>query len=109
MNETLTALVLFYFGSTAFLGIGHYKSDGGAGVGIFGDSRFKTILFLRERGGGWPILSGDRFVCVCTFFSTFYLCGNCFLVIAKSPVPAAKTIPSLSPVGCFKICHAIPQ
>lgn len=52
MNETLTALVLFYFGSTAFLGIGHYKSDGGAGVGIFGDSRFKTILFLRERGGG---------------------------------------------------------
>ena len=31
MNETLTALVLLYFGSTAFLGIGHYKSDGGWG------------------------------------------------------------------------------
>ena len=108
MDEALTALVLLYFGSTPFFGIEHYKSDGGAGVGIFEDSRFKTSLFLRERGG-WPILSGNRFLCVCTFFSTFFLCGNCFLVIAKSPVPAAKTIPSLSPVGCFKICHAIPQ
>lgn len=75
MNETLTALVFLYFGSTAFLGIGHYKSDGGAKVGIFGDSRFKTILFLREGGGAGQFCQVIVF-CVCVRFSLLFFCAG---------------------------------
>ena len=35
----------YFILAAAFLGIGHYKSDGGAGVGIFGDSRFRDGPF----------------------------------------------------------------
>lgn len=40
MNKTLNGSHYFIL-ATAFLGIGHYKSYGGAGVGIFGDSRVR--------------------------------------------------------------------
>ena len=57
MNETPNGSRYFIL-ATAFLRIGHYKSDRGAGVGIFGDSRFRDGPFLREGGGRvWPILS----------------------------------------------------